>query len=398
MMNRVVIVTTKQPGTNPRVRKSATALSAAGMEVHVLYAFTASWADEADQHTFRDALWRHRRIGGHPIQDRSSYLKSRLKSKIGGLLRLREWELCPALKGYIQQLQSLKPDLVIGHNPGSLPILRKWHRTTGGKVLFDAEDFHRGESYWVRVKQEATIVDLEDRTLPLLSSMTAASPLIADAYRTLYPQVNVVTVNNAFPSALLQQPPGPQDGPLKLIWFSQVLGLDRGLAEFLDGMSMAKEIPIYLTLVGINNEVKKQAILSRIQSPEHTLQFIEPKPEGELLNLLAQHEIGLALEIGVPRNRDICRTNKLYTYPLAGCTMLASETAAQLDFLKEWPETGKSINLTDPSSIADALIGAHQERNALLENRKKAWHCAQTTLNWEAESKPLVELVQSLTS
>ena len=159
MMNRVVIVTTKQPGTNPRVRKSATALSAAGMEVHVLYAYTASWADEADQHTFRDAQWRHRRIGGHPTQNRRLYFKSRLKSKIGELLHLREWELCPALNNYIQQLQSLEPDLVIGHNPGSLPILREWHRTTGGNIVFDAEDFHRGESYWVRVKQEATIVD-----------------------------------------------------------------------------------------------------------------------------------------------------------------------------------------------------------------------------------------------
>ena len=398
MMNRVVIVTTKQPGTNPRVRKSATALSAAGMEVHVLYAYTASWADEADQHTFRDAQWRHRRIGGHPTQNRRLYFKSRLKSKIGELLHLREWELCPALNNYIQQLQSLEPDLVIGHNPGSLPILREWHRTTGCNILFDAEDFHLGESYWVRVKQEATIVDLEDRTLPLLSSMTAASPLIADAYRNLYPQVNVVTVNNAFPSALLQKPPALYDGPLKLIWFSQVLGLDRGLAEFLDGMSLATEIPISLTLVGINNEEKKQAILSRLESPQHTLQFIEPKPEGELLTLLAKHEIGLALEIGVPKNRDICRTNKLYTYPLAGCTMLASETAAQLDFLKEWPDTGQSINLTDPSSIANALTGAHQQRYELLENRKKAWQCAQTTLNWESESKPLVELVQSMIS
>lgn len=398
MMKRVAIVTTKQPGTNPRVRKSATALSTAGMEVHVLYAYSTPWADEADQHTFRDAQWRHRRIGGHPTQARRSYFKSRLKSKIGALLHLREWELCPALGDYIQQLQTLKPDLVIGHNPGSLPILQKWHRATGGKVLFDAEDFHRGESYWVRVKQEATIVHLEDRTFPLLSSMTAASPLIAEAYRQLYPHVNVVTVNNAFPSALLQKPPELHDGSLKLVWFSQVLGLDRGLAEFLDGMSLVMDIPIDLTLIGINNEDKKQAILSRLQSPQHTLQFIEPKPEVELLALLAEHEIGLALEIGTPKNRDICRTNKLYTYPLAGCTMLMSETAAQLDFIKEWPETGKSIKLTDPSSIADALIGAHQERNALLENRKKAWHCAQTNLNWETESKPLVELVQSLTS
>ena len=43
---RIAIVTTKQPGTNPRMRKNADALSAAGHDVHVYYAYTADWADK----------------------------------------------------------------------------------------------------------------------------------------------------------------------------------------------------------------------------------------------------------------------------------------------------------------------------------------------------------------
>ena len=243
-MRRVAIVTTKQPGTNPRVRKSATALSAAGMEVHVLYAYTASWADDVDLHTFQKAKWRHRRIGGHPIQERTSYLISRVKSKIGGLLRLRDMKLCPNLRHYIKHLKLLEPDLVIGHNPGALPILRKWNRSTNGQILFDAEDFHRGESYWVRVGQEDTIISLENDVFQYLSTITTASPLISAAYQKLYPELKVETINNAFPLKLLQPKPEKGNGPLKLVWFSQVLGLDRGLEEFLVGMTKVPELPI----------------------------------------------------------------------------------------------------------------------------------------------------------
>ena len=73
MNRRVAIVTTKQPGTNPRMRKNADALAAAGYDVDVLYAFNAAWADEADQTVFQQAKWRHRRIGGHPQKEFKTY-------------------------------------------------------------------------------------------------------------------------------------------------------------------------------------------------------------------------------------------------------------------------------------------------------------------------------------
>ena len=48
MSRRIAIVTTKQPGTNPRMRKNADALARGGFDVHVLYAHNARWADATD--------------------------------------------------------------------------------------------------------------------------------------------------------------------------------------------------------------------------------------------------------------------------------------------------------------------------------------------------------------
>ena len=56
LMARILFLTTKQPSTNPRMRKSADALADAGHEVHVLYAFNTAWATEADQSILRSSL------------------------------------------------------------------------------------------------------------------------------------------------------------------------------------------------------------------------------------------------------------------------------------------------------------------------------------------------------
>ena len=65
-MPRILIITPKQPSGNPRMRKAADALARAGNTVHVLYAFNADWATQADEEILAQAQWTWERIGGHP--------------------------------------------------------------------------------------------------------------------------------------------------------------------------------------------------------------------------------------------------------------------------------------------------------------------------------------------
>ena len=97
-----------------------------------------------------------------------------------------------------------------------------------------------------------------------------------------------------------------------------------------------------------------------------------------------------------PQNRDICRTNKVYTYPLAGCYTLFSRTSAQIDFQREYPDAGELIDLSRPESVADVIRTLDANRDVLLEKRKKAWLLAKEYLNWEMESKQLIEVVNSM--
>ena len=133
--------------------------------------------------------------------------------------------------------------------------------------------------------------------IPQITAMTAASPLIAKTYETLYPQHQVTTVNNAFSKKNQPTQPRSQSGPLKIIWFSQVVGLDRGLAEFLQGMQRAKNVPIQLNVLGLCSDDVQQHLLGSAPSELHQIMLHPPMPESALFAFIAEHEIGLALEV-----------------------------------------------------------------------------------------------------
>ena len=77
--------------------------------------------------------------------------------------------------------------------------------------------------------------------------------------------------------------------------------------------------------------------------------------------------------------------------------MMVSETAAQRQFMEEYPETGSMIDLCQPRKIADALKTAHAERAALHQKRQATWQLAHDRLHWEKESEVLVALVKEIT-
>lgn len=395
-MARILIITPKQPSGNPRMRKSADALAEAGHKVHVLYAYNADWATTADESILQNAPWTFERIGGDPQTIQLTYHWTRAWRKAFEFSGNIERAMCRGFSTYVKRGIAWDPDLIIGHNPGALGPLLRISKKLQIPALFDAEDFHRGESAQPSAAT-ARVTQLEDATLSQLKQISAASPLISEAYRALYLQLKVSTVNNAFPSHYLAtEPTVDATKPLSLVWFSQVIGLDRGLREFLKCLCFIPDVPVSIHLLGMAAAEVTDEIAQLDLSENHELEFFPPLPEKGLFEFVAQHEIGLALEVGKPLNRDICRTNKLYTYPLAGCYTLASKTAAQVQFMEEFPQAGELVDLNDPESMANSLKELYENRSVLLERRIQAWELARTKLNWELESQTLLSLVNDI--
>jgi glycosyltransferase involved in cell wall biosynthesis len=392
MMPRILIITTKQPSTNPRMRKAADALAAAGHDVHALYAYNTDWATEADASILSQAPWSHERIGGHPSEDKWTYFKCRLQrkwhEKSGQLIP----SFCRGYRDYIRKGLIITPDLVIGHNPGSLGVITELSNRLSVPAIFDAEDYHRGE-FPEESQESQRVAKLEGICLPKVHGITAASPLIAEAYQSLFPAVPIETVNNAFPQHLQTEFQSDVTGPLRLVWFSQVVGLDRGLGDFLKCLDHLDDVPVEVRILGTASEEVQGQLTFSVRSANHQLSFHPPRSENTLFQFIGSAEIGLALEPGFSINNDLARSNKIYTYPLAGCYTLATGTAAQAQFFDEYPRAGEIIDSNKPRATAERLREIYENRKELEVKRKAAWALGQEKLNWECESRVLIQFI-----
>lgn len=393
MSKTIVIVSTSQPSSNPRMRKEADALASNGHSVHVLYAYTTNWAEKEDAAILKRSDWTYERIGGSPNSEKTTYFLSRLIRKINALLGRQDQSFCRSLHRYISIIKNRRPDLVIGHNPGTLPILSRIQRDLSVPVLFDAEDFHRGE-FTESDPNQQKVIRLEDTHFPQLQVITAASPLIGATYKELYPHLKVTIVNNAFDLALQPLLHKPDREKFKFVWFSQVIGLDRGIQGFIDILGRFKDCPIELTLVGQSSDHVRKVLLEKAQHANCPIEFHEPMQETELIQFVSHHHFGLALEETTTINHQICRANKLFVYPLAGVTTLATCTLGQIQFFEEYPDAG--ISYTDENALLHQLTHWKNHPEELEEKRKNAWELARDFLNWEHESEGLLRTVNAL--
>ncbi len=407
MHQTIVLVSSVQPSANPRLVKEALALEAAGYAVTVVYCPLSPWADEFDAVLFAQHPGiRWIAAGYHPLHQKQKYQLARFRRKFYHLLfRVAGNRADAAVRSFAFYSQELteaamaqKADLYIGHNIGALPSVVQAAKKNKAKAAFDFEDFHRGEEkvyslHWKKVKA------IEDRYVPSLANATTASPLITEAYQELYPAIRFQTVNNCFPLVYgkdqLAELPAK---PLKLFWFSQFVGPKRGLETVMEAMGKTGNPNIQLSLLGNCKGNRKQYFQDK--AAEYALQpeqlhFLAPVTEKEIVSIAAQHHIGLAVEVPHILNREVCLTNKLFMYLLAGNAVLFSNTKAQARLLSTYPGIGLMYEQADVEQLTSLLQAYIADPQLLRQQRNESLRLGKEELNWEKESKLFLQYVSS---
>ena len=220
-------------------------------------------------------------------------------------------------------------DLYIAHNLGALPAAAWAAARHGARLGFDAEDFHRGElrDEPGTAAARALVAAVEDRFLPRCDYVTAASDGIGQAYAQATGVATPTTVLNVFPTSDLDVEIAPEaiaaevpEGARSLHWFSQTIGSNRGLEDVVRALP---DLPddVVLSLRGgwaDGYEAELRGLADRLHVG-HRLRALGHCPPDEVVGRAAQHDVGLALKkLAVTQNRDLCVTNKLFTYVLAG--------------------------------------------------------------------------------
>ncbi len=404
---KVTLISTGQPSLNPRLVKEADALFSVGYEVMVIYQYWNEWGTKLDKELVADKKWKAVRVGGSPGDGFYVYWPTRVLQKACQLLykfthgRFISAELligrCTPL--LIKAATRHRADLYIAHNLAALPVAVKAAKKHHAKIGFDAEDFHRNEtsndinSPDVKLKSA-----IENKYIPLVDYISVSSPGIGAAYRQLFPAKKPVVILNAFPvdnAITIKYNLSP--APLKLFWFSQTIGPQRGLEDVINALKALNNDKIELHLLG-DLSPSANSYLADIGAGNINLNIHPPMAPARINEFASQFDIGLALEPAFCLNNDLALSNKIFTYMQAGLAIVASDTTAQKSLLEEYPKIGGLYKKGDKKALADLIKYYFDNRTDLIMAKKQSRAVACGELNWERESEKFLSLINKALS
>lgn len=408
---RVCIVTPSYVSSTPRVVREADALSAAGYDVRVV--FTQGQLENV--RAFDDALlkaksWTHSvfKWSNQRTEERWAYFRTGLRHRLlqrapspirarPGLVERAESRVYPELAALAGEEPA---DLFIGHYPAGLAAAASAAERYGARLGYDVEDLYADTfppgPEWAAARER--ILDIERRYVPACVQVTAVSGPVSVAFADRYGVAEPVVVHNCHAWADRDAIDGltldRTSTALSLFWFSQTVGLDRGLQDAIRAAGRLSA-PLQIHVRGelsadVREALERTAVESGVLA---SLTFHAPCPPTALLSRAAEHDVGLALEPGLWLNHRLTVSNKLFLYLTAGLAVAATDLPGQRGIVEQSPGAAVLYSPGDVDGLAGHLQYWCANPGSLRSAKAAALEAARTRWNAERESVRLVAAV-----
>ncbi len=399
---KILVITNGPFARNPRAFKEAEALGRAGYDVTALTVRNHPPSESLDLALVAGAPFRRVTLdtGLGPAAGRLRAFRRRLAHWLARKLVLHAgWQSPRALGPYGAQLRlarRLPADLTIVHN--EVPHAIGGRLLDDGRlVAADIEDWHSEDLLpQDRLARPLRHIRETERDLLHRAAYTATtSHALAAALHARYGGTRPHVISNSFP--LQPAPPArpPAAGPPAFFWFSQTIGPGRGLEHFLAAWGLTRHAS-RLVLLGETRGGFDTEILARVPADFRArVTFLPFVPPAALPELIARHNIGLALEQPFIVNRDLTITNKILQYLNAGLAVVASDTAGQREVLAHDPTAGVIVETHETTAFAATLDALLADRAALAFRQTAARRLAERIYCWEREAPRLCALVET---
>jgi len=404
-LKSILLITSGQPSLNPRLVKEADALTEAGYEVTVIYQYWNEWGTVLDRQLLADRKWKAIRVNGDPFKQKIAYWLTRAIHKIAkklvqliGINSLTAvFALARGTYGLTNKAKHVVADLYIAHNLAALPAAVTAALKYNAKCGFDAEDLHRYETD-KKDLHFRLVRFIEEKYFPRADYLTTSSPQIAGKYKELFPSLTFHTVLNVFPlTSTISH--SVSSKPLKLFWFSQNVGLSRGLQDVIDSLKLLDGSDIEFHILGFLSEVTKISLykhvhdLSFVHPP--SIIFYQPIAPTKIAEFASQFNVGLATEPGFSLNNHLALSNKLFTYLQAGLATVVTETIAQKEFIDKNQSIGSGYEIGNAKQLANILLNYLENPTLLEKHQNGARELFESTLNWNVESSKFLSIVKN---
>jgi len=413
MSPRVCIVTPGYISSTPRVVREADALANAGFDVRVV--FTQGQLEDVrqfDADVLRSATWRHAsfRWSSGRQDERWAHLRSGIRHRVAQALPESTWSvagIAERAEGRVYPdlaaLAAAEPaDMYIGHYPTGLAAAAWAARRHGAQVGYDIEDLYADtfpeSPAWAAARTR--IVTLERRYVRRCAHISAVSQPVADVFRERYATRPPVIVYNCHPWSDRARNDGEirdrSGSALSLYWYSQVIGLDRGIQDAIRAAALVQPTPNIHLRGALSDEVRAALVALADQCGiRAAVHFHPPCPPSELLSRASEHDVGLALETDHSVNRDLTVTNKFFMYLTAGLAIAASDVRGHREVMRSIPAVGRLHRLGEPNEIAAHLNTWQTDAQSLTAAKQASLLAAKVTWNAEHEGRKIVASVSA---
>jgi glycosyltransferase involved in cell wall biosynthesis len=402
-MAKILILVNGHLCNLPRSQKEAETLANAGYDVTV----AGCWYDRElvirDRLLMNDKKWRFIPIINFQAPNKWQNLFFRGKTRIARELFKNFGIFSPELLGYgVQEMlrfaRNFRADMTIVHLEAALWVGNEL-LNDGFRVGVDFEDWFSEDLLPEarKIRPISKLKALESRLLKDCQYCLTTSQVMAEALAKFYNAPMPEVIYNSFPwkeqetidNKILDR------RNLKvpsLHWFSQTIGEGRGLEILFQSVSYIKT-PVEIHLRGNYPESSRKWLETVIPANWKDCVFIHPTvPNSELPSRIAEHDIGLALEMPYCFSRKYTATNKIFQYLQAGLAIVATNTPGQQEIFNYQPDIGKLVD-GNPLSLGEALEELLSNQKKLLKAKSSALSVAKNQLSWEKQSSKILALV-----
>lgn len=228
----------------------------------------------------------------------------------------------------LKRILNASADLFICHQEAGLllgvQLLKK-----GKKVAFDFEDWY-AEDYPNCFRPVHLLRENEVYALKYAEYVTCPSDSMSKALQQYYKlDCQVSVVYNSFPSGNIQDNQ-IQKIPNSLVWFSQTVGPNRGIEDFMHVLSQL-DIPVEIHFIGFSSISYREYLVECLNDTPHKVKIHSLMKHSDMVNFVKQFEYGLALEESFPLSRDLTITNKILLYLQLNLHVIATSSQGHLE-------------------------------------------------------------------
>lgn len=386
---KVCLVSPAPIWVNPRLRKEADALHAAGYEVVVGYRLDGDAA--RDDAILATKPWTWYRLDLNRRRSPVQWFMSALRER---LARGDAEAYCRGYPTLLHWAIAQRADLYIAHTQPALAIAAEAAAATGARYAFDCEDLLAEETAdgLRSTARREMIRRLERRYLPGAAYVSATSQPMADHLVKQYGLTRTHVWHNCFPRSELAGlvPPSarPKGEAIDLVWMGATIGHGRGLED------------VFTVLPRLDRSVRLYLYGNLLDSHRDWLATLGDRvtvrplpPATDVMSTLARHHIGLTPDRADSLNLSLTICNKFFLYLQAGLALIATDLPGQMSVLGPHPEVGAAYHPGDTDALT-AILRALTDRATLSARQHAAWDLGCTTYSWDIEQRLFLDAVR----